>query len=636
MKKAVSLVLLLSLVIACFSALSAVTVAAEEGTFKGLRFQAVQRDQGILFTSLSKEIIRSSLLQGQDVCVTLYNNADTEYKIYLRTDENWINILSSNVITIPPHEAAEIHCDYTSNANQILLMSSETQKCDFTICNLTEEQASLLQNAALTEGAAGSIEAQVVDNPLDNPVTLKRYLLCPEEILPHDGGALYISGRGHRCGSPSQELATRIDSSTGGKYYFAAWVRFANPPGDFESRKVEINLGIEYQINGSTKKWNNIAAITINDTEWHHIGGAISIPAGSLEYVKSYIQTVYEGTEFAESDVVGKYYAGDMICDGFMFKKYDENDPTGFGENLFADPECDPEGISAWDKYQILTITNTLDMFNGASLTVSDSLTLNYYSKFDGTVAVTHNGKVTELGGTPDGNNGYKYAYNGITPQCMNDKITAEYSIGDEVIDSLEFSVKDYCTMLVSKTAEELGYTPAKYNTMKTLLADMLDYGAAAQKYRHYHSDNLPNTDEWVALNRSTFEVPTDCKNVGAISNNNYCLYSVGVRLSDVVQLYFRFNVTDWTDVTVDVTRKGQKSKYTQSNITDDALYLDAVYATAFGDEYTVELKHNGTVMQTVTYSVNSYIASKYNGTNSELIQALGRYGASAAAFNAQ
>ncbi len=627
MKRIISFLLAVALTVAV---LATVNVSADGETLKGLRFQAVQRDQGILFTSLSKEIIRSSLLQGQDVCVTLYNNADTEYKVYLRTDENWINILSSNVITIPPHEAAEIHCDYTSNTNQILLMSSETQKCDFTICNLTEEQASFLESATQTEGAAGSIEAQVVDNPLDNPVTLKRYLLCPEEILPHDGGALYLSGRNHRCSSPSQNLETSINALGGGQYYYAAWVRFVNLP----DKEVNINLGIEYKTANGEQKWNNVKTFTINDTEWHQIGGAISVPSGT-EYVKSYIQTVYSDAAFSTYDGEGKY-EGELICDGFMFKKYDENDPTGFGENLFADPECDSEGISAWDTYQTLTITNTLDMFNGASLTVSDSLTLNYYTKFDGTVAVTHNGKVTELSGTPDGNNGYKYAYNGITPQCMNDKITAEYSIGGEVIDSHEFSVKDYCTALISKNASELNMTEEKFAQMKTLLADMLDYGAAAQKYRHYHSDNLPNTDEWVALNRSTFEVPTDCKNVGVISNNNYCLYSVGVRLSDVVQLYFRFNVTDWTDVTVDVTRKGQTKTYSPSDITDDALYLDAVYATAFGDEYTVELKHNGTVMQTVTYSVNSYIASKYSGTNSELIQALGRYGASAAAFNAQ
>ena len=57
---------------------------------------------------------------------------------------------------------------------------------------------------------------------------------------------------------------------------------------------------------------------------------------------------------------------------------------------------------------------------------------------------------------------------------------------------------------------------------------------------------------------------------------------------------------------------------------------LEDLTATEYGTVYTIELAVDGETVQTLTYSANSYIASKCDGAQSEIVMALGRYGVSA------
>ena len=66
--------------------------------------------------------------------------------------------------------------------------------------------------------------------------------------------------------------------------------------------------------------------------------------------------------------------------------------------------------------------------------------------------------------------------------------------------------------------------------------------------------------------------------------------------------------------------------------------YTDAIYAIDFDDVYTFELYEGETLVQTLTYSVKSYVYSMANGTTSNesmiaLAKALYAYGKSAEAY---
>ena len=65
-------------------------------------------------------------------------------------------------------------------------------------------------------------------------------------------------------------------------------------------------------------------------------------------------------------------------------------------------------------------------------------------------------------------------------------------------------------------------------------------------------------------------------------------------------------------------------------------LYTDPIYATEFDKVFTAELSVDGEVIQTLTYSVKSYVYAKQNSENTEmaaLVRALYTYGRSAVAY---
>ncbi|MBQ8432515.1 MAG: hypothetical protein IJX28_06490, partial [Clostridia bacterium] len=71
-------------------------------------------------------------------------------------------------------------------------------------------------------------------------------------------------------------------------------------------------------------------------------------------------------------------------------------------------------------------------------------------------------------------------------------------------------------------------------------------------------------------------------------------------------------------------------------DLTEKVLYTEDIAATDFDAIYTFELYEGETLVQTLTYSINSYANAKQhsaNATMAELAKALYRYGASAEAY---
>lgn len=289
-------------------------------------------------------------------------------------------------------------------------------------------------------------------------------------------------------------------------------------------------------------------------------------------------------------------------------------------------------------------ISNSDAKISGVSLGIGSDLTVNYYATVNETyikeseaanvkMRFTRNGKSVTVGGEYDSaNSRYLFSYTGITPQCIGDNIKAELLYKDKTIATKDsYSVLEYCQTLHadSNTGTEL----------KTLIADLLEYGAAAQKYMNYNTENLVNTDDWVITEKTEFVVPETTAPIieGSIDQNNK-FTSVGVSLSNVNQIFFRFKVEDAENAKITIQKgSGEKVEVTSSEWIADGdtylVYTNAISATGHDTSYAVSLTV-GEQTQSVSYSINSYVSAKYEDAEvGELVKALYNLGVSAQAY---
>jgi hypothetical protein len=271
---------------------------------------------------------------------------------------------------------------------------------------------------------------------------------------------------------------------------------------------------------------------------------------------------------------------------------------------------------------------------------------MNYYAKADpayGTPAMrfTYRGKTETVRGVPTETEGeYVFSLKGIAPQCMGENIKAELILvwedGTEfVMDTKEsYSIRRYCDDALAANPDN--------KALATLLADLLAYGDAAQDYANYNEDTPVSEGFEVAPTEWEDVTDTDFT-LSEKTREELCFAAAGVRFGYVNRIYFKIKAADLTGVTLTVNGK----TYTADDLTlgeDTAdtyiFYTDAVYATEFDKVFTAELSTDGEVIQTVTYSVKSYVCAKQNSNDTEiaaLVKALYNYGRSAIAYkNAQ
>ena len=350
---------------------------------------------------------------------------------------------------------------------------------------------------------------------------------------------------------------------------------------------------------------------------------------------------------------IGDYAFQGCDSQGFFF-------PAGLTEIGYA--TFDAEGAiwfyyegteEAWNKITIGEKNEALfgtpdkyflgdSFFTGASLTLGESLTMNYYSTLESvfgqaTVRFTYRGETFTVKGVRDKESGeYVFSLTGIAPQCMGENIKAELILtledGTElVVDAKEsYSVRAYCRDALAANPDN--------KALVTLLADLLAYGDAAQDYTGFNADTP--VSEGFAAAPSEWEAVTDTDfTLSDKTRDDIRFTSAGVRFGHINRLYFKVKAADLTGVTLTVNDK----TYTAAALTlveDTAdtyiFYTDPVYATEFDKVFTAELSVDGEVIQTLTYSVRSYVYAKQNSENTEmaaLVRALYAYGRSAIAY---
>ena len=271
----------------------------------------------------------------------------------------------------------------------------------------------------------------------------------------------------------------------------------------------------------------------------------------------------------------------------------------------------------------------------GATVDVGSTLTINYFAEApeNATMRFTSSsGKVTVVDGVLDADTGYyKFAYIGINPQCMSDTIKAELMVNGEILDTKEnYSVKAYCESQATKSAGALDLTPNQFEALKTLLADMLTYGAASQEYKAYNTANLADNTEWVKEYKSAFAVPAGVRKITGNTDADNRAVSVGLNMANVNRIYFKVKLTD--DIVVKLNGvEIDKSTLVKKDDGTYTLYSDDIMATQFDEVFTLTLVKDGNEITKVEYNVNAYIQAKYNVSSVEkIVKALSNYGTSA------
>ena len=213
----------------------------------------------------------------------------------------------------------------------------------------------------------------------------------------------------------------------------------------------------------------------------------------------------------------------------------------------------------------------------------------------------------------------YEFAFTGINPQRMNDtlkaKMYAKDANGNEVIYSVDdYSVAMYCNALLSSKANKDG----KYTK---LIASLVAYGTASQKYMNYRTDTLVSSivdagaaDDYTAQLAAVQAVNNRIPGTGVtikakslVLTNAFAIRVKFVLDSNVIidDVYFTVN----SDST-------QYKEFKQSTLSDGTVcyYFDytGLNASELDDTFTFTA-HTGTgTGDALAYNANTYLNGMY------------------------
>ena len=226
----------------------------------------------------------------------------------------------------------------------------------------------------------------------------------------------------------------------------------------------------------------------------------------------------------------------------------------------------------------------------------------------------------------------------------MNDTITATLyaTYGDALCHSTEltYRVTQYCYNMLSDSNSS-----AK---LRTLLVDLLRYGAAAQRYTGHNTAALADamlTAEQAAWGTQSDPALTSVTNpsYAAISQPEVTWEAAGLRLGNGVTMQLYFTAESVEGLTIRITDESGKTRNTlgQGNFVTAAGYCLASYrginAGQLSDTVYITAYRGGVpVSNTLAYSVESYAYAKQNDGNAELaalVKALMNYGNAARAY---
>ncbi|MBR6825062.1 MAG: hypothetical protein IKM59_00790, partial [Oscillospiraceae bacterium] len=210
--------------------------------------------------------------------------------------------------------------------------------------------------------------------------------------------------------------------------------------------------------------------------------------------------------------------------------------------------------------------------FVGAAVSLQSDLAIHYKVKesyftemgyTDPFVVVNDNGFETIISDYRVKDGQYSFIYRNIAPHRIGDTVTATlyaYHGGKlYTFESRDYSVADYCYNMLSKTEGNDSYAK-----LRTLLVDILLYGAESQKYTNYKTDALCTarlTEDQLACGTAelTREL-VNCRDQAyeVIDNPTVEWKGAGLNLRESVAVRFKISAESYEGLEVKITLEGR------------------------------------------------------------------------------
>ena len=283
----------------------------------------------------------------------------------------------------------------------------------------------------------------------------------------------------------------------------------------------------------------------------------------------------------------------------------------------------------------------TTPAFKGVSVSLNKDIVLKFeVENYTTGYTLTFNYKGKDYVGEVNGGVA-EFAY--VTPQYLDEVVTATIYDGETKVTETKKSVKEYLYELIRAKKADYSKMPCEqFAAMKTLAVDMLNYGAEAQKkYLSSAAEELVTaelTTEEAAL-ATTFAAPD--KNAQATLSGTKAGYewvSAGIRFDYNVSLYFVIKpLTENAVLKLKINDNEVIDKYIVEN-GNYKFRFENVNVVDFANKYTVKVldKAGNAIGQTLSYSVNTYVLNMHADEGmGEITQAVYNYGVSATKYNA-
>lgn len=189
-------------------------------------------------------------------------------------------------------------------------------------------------------------------------------------------------------------------------------------------------------------------------------------------------------------------------------------------------------------------------------------------------------------------------------------------------------------------------YSGDEYAELRTLIVDLLNYGAKSQEYMDYKTDSYVNADltpaqkEWGTASDRELDTVLDV-DYETVADPTVTWEAAGLTLEESVGMRFRINASSLDGFSVRVSNGSETWTIPSSEFETDEngtyVYFEGLSVAQMSETVYVTAYNGDTaVSDTLRYSIESYAYSKRNDKNTtlvELVKAMMRYGDSAKAY---
>lgn len=229
----------------------------------------------------------------------------------------------------------------------------------------------------------------------------------------------------------------------------------------------------------------------------------------------------------------------------------------------------------------------------------------------------------------------YVFQLKNIRPDWMGDTVTATLTAtldGESVFsDPMEYSVATYCYNKLDDSASS--------DQLKTLAADILNYGAATQQYTGYNTSALVNADlSQYGVAGTAARTLNDHTAIGTdVAQTLATWKSASLNLREIVRMRIRFTTTeDITGWTVNVTGAVTTTLTpTASGSNIYTVFVDSLKVSQMSDTVIFQIfdANGNPVSNKLTYSIESYAAVASGDKLVNVMDYMMRYGDAVTAY---